>query len=401
MTTGTGPLAGVTVVEVGGFIAGPFAGQLLGDYGARVIKIEPPAGDPMRSWGVLQDGRSLWWPSIARNKESVVLDLADAGDRAVAAELFAAADIVVENFAPGRLDRWGLDYASVAPRNPGLIMVHVSGFGQDGPRARDRGFGSIAEAMGGLRALLGHPDRPPARAGISLGDQLAGLFAVSGALAALTERGRTGRGQEVDVALYESVFALTESLLPDYAVGGVARTRSGSTLAGVAPSNVYPTADGAEVLIAANGDGLYRRLCAVMGRDDLADDPRFATHQARGRNADELDALIGAFTRTLGADELERRLDEAGVPRGRIYTPADILADEQYRARGMITELRAEEYPEPVPAPSVVPRFSASPTPIRSAGPPLGAHTERIRREFAPRGAGEAHRGKEERAGVR
>lgn len=378
----SGPLAGLTVVEVGGFIAGPFAGQLLGDYGARVIKIEPPAGDPMRRWGVLEDGKSLWWPSIARNKESVVLDLKSDDDRAIATSLFRAADIVVENFAPGQLGKWGLDYASVSPSNPGLIMVHVSGFGQDGPRAQDRGFGSVAEAMGGLRALAGYPDRPPVRAGISLGDEVASLFAVTGALAALAERSRTGRGQEVDVALYESVFALTESLIPDYAVGGVARGRTGSTLAGVAPSNVYSSRDGAEILIAANGDSIYPRLCDAMGRPELADDPRFATHQARGRHAEELDSVIAEWAAGLGAEELETVLDEHEVPRGRIYTPADILADEQYRSRGMIAEIAAPGYPRPVPAPSVVPRFTATPGSIRHGGPRLGQHTDDIRREF-------------------
>lgn len=288
----TGPLEGITVIEFGGFIAGPFAGQLLGDYGARVIKVEPPGGDPMRRWGVLHEGRSLWWPAIARNKESVVLDLKTEKDRELARSLMVGADVVLENFAPGRMAEWGLDYASVAPDNPGLIMVHVSGFGQDGPRAHDRGFGSVAEAMGGLRALMGYPDRPPVRAGISLGDEIAAMFAVIGTLAALHERNRTGRGQEVDVGLYESVFALTESLLPDWEIGGVQRTRTGSTLPGVAPSNVYKTCDGVEILIAANADAIYQRLCQAMGRPELATDERFATHQARGRHAEELDEII-------------------------------------------------------------------------------------------------------------
>ncbi|MFR9750129.1 CaiB/BaiF CoA transferase family protein [Nocardia sp. 004] len=378
-----GPLAGLTVVEVGGFIAGPFAGQLLGDYGARVIKIEPPAGDPMRHWGVQQEGKSLWWPAIARNKESVVLDFKEETDRATAADVFSAADIVVENFAPGRLTAWGLDYATIAPRNPGLIMVHISGFGQDGPRANDRGFGSVAEAMGGLRALLGYPDRPPVRAGISLGDQVAALFAVSGALAALTERHRTGRGQEVDVALYESVFALSESLIPDYAIGGVTRTRTGSTLTGVAPSNVYPTRDGVEILIAANSDSLFHRLCLAMARSDLDEDPRFATHQARGDNAAELDGIIANWTAGLDARTVELLLDKHEIPRGRIYTPADILADEQYRARSMVTEVAAPGYPQPIPMPNIVPRFGRSPAEIRSGGPELGAHTDSVRREFS------------------
>lgn len=377
-----GPLEGITVVELGGFIAGPFAGQLLGDYGARVIKIESPAGDPMRQWGVQHEGRSLWWPGIARNKESVVLDLKSESDRALAQTIVAGADVVLENFAPGRMAAWGLDYASVSPSNPGLIMVHVSGFGQDGPRAGDRGFGSVAEAMGGLRALMGFPDRPPVRAGISLGDEIAAVFAVVGTLAALHERHSTGCGQEVDVALYESVYALTESLIPDFDIGGVTRGRTGSTLPGVAPSNVYPTRDGAEVIIAANADTLYQRLCQAMGRPELADDERFATHQARGRNSDELDGLIRAWTGTLDTGELERVLDEFEIPRGRIYTPADILADEQYAAREMVTRVEADGYPRPVPMPSVVPRFSRSPGTIRAAGPALGEHTEAVRGQF-------------------
>ncbi|MDN5743592.1 MAG: CoA transferase [Nocardioidaceae bacterium] len=377
-----GPLEGITVVEFGGFIAGPFAGQLLGDYGARVIKIEPPAGDPMRTWGVLQEGKSLWWPGIARNKESVVLDLKSEDDRVLARQIIAGADVVLENFAPGRMAEWGLDYESVSAKHPGLIMAHVSGFGQDGPRARDRGFGSVAEAMGGLRALMGFPDRPPVRAGISLGDEVAGMFAVIGIMAAINERHRTGRGQEVDVALYESIFALTESLLPDHELGGVTRTRTGSTLPGVAPSNVYPTRDGVEVLIAANSDPLFGRLCNAMGRPELAGDSRFATHTQRGVHAQELDGIIAAWTRSLDAESVERLIDDHAIPRGRVYTPDDIVKDEQYRARGMITRIEAAGYPTPVPMPSVVPRFTRTAGSIRSAGPLLGEHTESIRKEF-------------------
>ena len=379
-----GPLDGVTVVEFGGFIAGPFAGQLLGDYGARVIKIEPPSGDPTRTWGVLDDrGQSLWWPGIARNKESVVLDLKSEADRDVARKIIRGADVVLENFAPGRMAEWALDYASLAPEQPGLIMVHVSGFGQDGPRAADRGFGSIAEAMGGLRALLGYPDRPPARAGISFGDEVSGLFAVMGTMAALVERSRTGLGQEVDVALYESVFALSESLIPDYAIGGITRRRTGSTLPGIAPSNAYTCRDGVEVLIAANADSLFRRLCAAMDRPDPAADPRYADHQARGTHAQALDREVAQWAATLDAADVEALLDEYDIPRGRIFTPADILGDEQYAARKMITRVVADGYADPVPMPSVVPKFSRSPGTIRAAGPRLGAHTDAVRAEFA------------------
>lgn len=382
-----GPLDGVTVVEFGGFIAGPFAGQLLGDYGARVIKVEPPSGDPMRSWGVLHEGHSLWWPGIARNKESVILDLKEDADRGLARSLCLGADVVVENFAPGRMASWGLDYDSLVSDNPGLVMVHVSGFGQDGPRAHDRGFGSVAEAMGGMRALMGYPDRPPVRAGISLGDEVAGMFAVMGTLAALNERHRTGTGQEVDVALYESVFALTESLVPDWELGGLTRTRTGSTLPGVAPSNVYRTSDGVEVLIAANADGLFQRLCKAMERPELATDEDYATHQARGTNAVALDEHIQAWAATLSVEELERALDDYEIPRGRIFTPADIVTDEQYAAREMITRVDAPGYPAPVPMPNVVPRFTSTPGTIRTPGPALGEHTESIRAEFGAQSA--------------
>ncbi|MGH3745378.1 MAG: CaiB/BaiF CoA transferase family protein, partial [Mycobacteriales bacterium] len=286
-----GPLEGLLVVELGGFIAGPFAGQLLGDHGARVIKVEPPTGDPLRGWGRQHDGVGLWWPSLGRNKESVVLDLRTAEGRRAALRLCSAADVVVENFAPGRLVEWGLDWPALSSANPRLVLTHVSGYGQDGPRSRDRGFGSVAEAMGGIRGLLGYPDRPPSRAGISLGDALAAMFAVIGTLAALRERDRSGVGQEVDVALYEAVFALMESTLADHEIAGFTRGRTGSTLPGIAPSNAYPTADGKDLIVAANADPLFRRLAAAMGSPQLADDPRFADHRSRGDHMAELDAL--------------------------------------------------------------------------------------------------------------
>jgi formyl-CoA transferase len=370
----TGPLAGLVVVEMGGFIAGPFAGQLLGDYGARVIKIEPPGGDPMRTWGITAGGESLWWPTLGRNKESVVLDLREPAARQAARDLCLAADAVIENFAPGRLAAWGLDYATLSADRPALVMTHVSGFGQDGPRSGDRGFGSVAEAMGGLRHVSGYPDRPSVRPGISIGDSLAALFAVIGTLAALRAREVTGRGQEVDVALYESVFAVMESTVADWAVGGVERTRAGSALPGVAPSNVYATADGQEMLIAANSDPIFRRLAAAMGQPGLADDPRFADHARRGAAAAELDALVGAWAATLTATELETVLDRHQVPRGRSYAARDMLADLHYRAREMIVTSTAGGQPLPVPAAGVVPKFSRTPGTIRHPGPPLGAH---------------------------
>src|SRR4051812_12424644 len=308
-----GPLTGVRVLELGNFIAGPFAGQLLGDYGADVIKVESPGdGDPMRRWGVTRDGDSLWWPSIGRNKRSIVLDMRHRRAQRITARLSEQCDVVLENFRPGLLERWGLSYDELAARNPKLVMVHVSGFGQTGPLAGQAGFGSVGEAMGGIRHTTGSPDRPPSRAGISLGDALASVFAVIGTLAALVRARDTGTGQEVDVAIYEAVAALMESTMADFELGGVTRSRSGSVLPGVAPSNVYPTADGAEVVIAANADNVFGRLCEAMGHIELATDPRFATHQDRGVNMVELDRLVGAWTATAPCDEILDALDANG-----------------------------------------------------------------------------------------
>src|SRR3954454_16445131 len=304
-----GPLEGVRVLEMGSFIAGPFAGQLLGDCGAEVIKVEPPGtGDPMRRWGIPGNGESLWWPAIARNKKSVAIDVREPAGRDVVRQLMDHCDVVLENFRPGRLDEWGMGFADMSPRNPGLIMAHVSGFGQTGPRATEAGFGSIGEAVGGIRFTTGNPDLPPTRTGISLGDSLAAMFAVIGTMAALNERHRSGRGQEVDVAIYEAVAALMESTMGDFEDAGHLRTRTGSVLPGVAPSNVYPTSDGSSIIIAANADAVFRRLCEAMGHPQLAVDERFSTHQARGANMATLDAMIGEWTATLPVREALTRL---------------------------------------------------------------------------------------------
>ncbi len=280
-------LDGLRVLELGSFIAGPFAGQLLGDLGADVIKVEPPeTGDPMRRWGVLDGGRSLWWPAIARNKRSVAVNLRDERGRDVVRRLAAHVDVVLENFKPGTLERWGLGYDALAAVNPAVVLVHVSGYGQTGPRAHEPGFGAIGEAVGGVRFTTGEPDRPPARTGISLGDSLAALFAVIGTLTALHERSRSGRGQEVDVAIAEAVFALMESTVADFELGGVTRTRNGGVLKGVAPSNAYPTSDDRDVVIAANADAVFARLCDAMDRPELATDARYAEHEARGAHQD-------------------------------------------------------------------------------------------------------------------
>lgn len=373
MRTEHGPLGHLKVLELGSLIAGPFAGQLLGDYGAEVIKVEPPAGDPMRTWGVCHEGEGLWWTSIARNKASVVLDLRSAEGQAAARRLALSADIVVENFRPGQVESWGLGYDDLAADNPGLIMVHVSGYGRTGPRAAEAGFGSIGEGMGGIRHTTGPADGPSSRTGVSLGDSLAGMFAVIGALAALAERERSGRGQEVDVALYEAVAALMESSLADAGVAGVVRGRTGGVLPGVAPSNAYPTADGAEVLIAGNAQTVFTRLCEAMRRPDLVTDARFATHEDRGRNAEELDVIIGSWTATLGADALLALLADRGVPSGRVHTALDSLSDPHYLARGMVQQLTSVRGTT-MPVTGVVPRFSRTPGSIRTPGPALGAH---------------------------
>lgn len=376
-----GPLTGVKVLELGSFIAGPFAGQLLGDYGADVVKVEAPeVGDPMRSWGVTTpNGDSLWWPTIARNKRSVTADLRDEEGRAFVRSLAADADIILENFRPGRVDDFGLDYASVSAANPGVIMVHVSGFGQTGPRANEAGFGSVGEGMGGIRHTTGDPDRPSARCGISLGDSLAAVFAVIGAVSALVERNRSGRGQEVDVAIYEAVAALMESTMADHVVGGVIRERSGGTLKGVAPANAYPCADGSEVLIAGNADAVFVRLATAMGLPELADDPRFATHHARGDNMVELDGIVSDWTRQHTGDEVLAAMADAGVPSGRVYTAADMVDDLQYRARDMVLEVTSRAGFE-LPMTGIVPRFSRTPGAVRDVGPELGEHTGDLKR---------------------
>jgi formyl-CoA transferase/succinyl-CoA--D-citramalate CoA-transferase len=381
--TGFGPLDGVRVLELGSFIAGPFAGQLLGDYGAEVIKIEPPgSGDPMRQWGITRNGESLWWPAIARNKKSVAIDVREAAGRDVVRQLIDQCDVVLENFRPGRLDEWDLGFAEMSRRNERLIMVHVSGFGQTGPRAAEAGFGSIGEAVGGIRHTTGNPGLPPTRAGISLGDSLAAMFAVIGTMAALNERHRSGRGQEVDVAIYEAVAALMESSMVDFEVAGHLRTRTGSVLPGVAPSNVYPTADGSSIIIAANADAVFRRLCVAMGAPELADDERFATHRARGVNMEQLDEMIGQWTTTLPGRTALERLADAGVPAGEIFTAENMLSDEHYAARDMVLR-RTNRDGLDVPMTGIVPKFSRTPGDVAAAGPALGEHTDEVVRGIA------------------
>jgi formyl-CoA transferase len=379
----TGPLAGTRVLEMGSLIAGPFAGQLLGDYGAEVIKIEPVEdGDPMRRWGKTVDGQSLWWPAIARNKRSVALNLRDPEGQQLVRSLAVRCDIVIENFRPGTLGKWGLDYAALSAVNPAIILVHVSGFGQTGPRSSEAGFGSIGESVGGIRFTTGDPDHLPSRTGISLGDSLAAMFAVIGALAAFTARQASGRGQEVDVAIYEAVAALMESTMVDYECGGVLRTRTGSILPGVAPSNVYTCADGADIVIAANADAVFRRLSQAMGRDELAGDPRFADHASRGEHAAELDGRIQDWCRGLESTDLLKILAANGVPAGKIYTAPDMISDVHYLARDMV--LRPDGPNGPLgPMVGIVPKFAGTPAQLRSTGPALGQDTQAVLRELA------------------
>jgi formyl-CoA transferase/succinyl-CoA--D-citramalate CoA-transferase len=334
----------------------------------------------MRQWGVCIDGRSLWWPAIARNKRSVVLDLRAGAARGAVARIASTCDVVVENFRPGQLASWGLDYATLADANPGVIVVHVSGFGQTGPRASEPGFGSIAEAVGGIRHTTGEANRPSTRTGISLGDALAALFAVIGTLTALHERNGSGRGQEVDVAIYEAVMALMESTVADFELGGVTRGRTGGFLRGVAPSNAYPTSDGRDVVIAANADAVFTRLAAAMRRPELASDPRYATHRARGERQEELDAEVAHWTSTLDAATLVDQLNEHAVPVGLINRAPDLATDAHIAARDMVLRMAAG-FAAPVPMNGVVPKFSRTPGVVRAVGPALGEHTDAVLRE--------------------
>ncbi|MEU8225199.1 CoA transferase [Kribbella sp. NPDC048915] len=377
------PLDDVRVVELGQLLAGPFCGQLLGDFGAEVIKVEDPKrGDPMRQWGRERPyGKSLWWPVVARNKLSVTADLRTPDGQALIRQVIAKADVLIENFRPGTLERWGLAPDQLWELNPGLIVTRVSGFGQTGPYAERAGYGSIGEAMGGIRYVTGDPDRPPARAGISLGDSLAATFACLGTLVALHQRTRTGCGQIVDSAIYEAVLAMMESLVPEWQVAGYQRERTGTTLPNVAPSNVYPTADGEMVLIAANQDTVFRRLAVAMERPELADDPRYATHGARGSSMAELDDLIAAWSGTVKADDLLDLLNSHGVPAGRIYRAKDMLADPHFKAREAIVRLLHPELGE-FAMHNVVPKLSGTPGRIRHVGPELGEHNDQIYRDL-------------------
>jgi succinyl-CoA---D-citramalate CoA-transferase len=373
------PLSDIRVVEMGQLLAGPFCGQVLGDFGAEVIKLEQPGeGDPMREWGREKPyGLSLWFPVVARNKKSVTLNLRTPEGQRIARDLIARSDIVVENFRPGTMEKWGLGYDELARLNPGLVMIRVTGFGQTGPYASQPGYGAIGEAMGGLRHISGDPSTPPSRPGISLGDTLAGTYAAIGGLVAIHARGRTGKGQVVDSALYEAVLNVMESLIPEYVLGDYIRERTGSILPNVSPSNVFPTRDGLMVLIAGNQDTVFKRLADAMGRPDLAEDERYATHSARGANQPELDALIAEWTATMDAADLEALLIEHAVPTGKIYRAPEMLADPHFAAREAIVTL-----PHPTlgdfPMQNVMPKLSETPGAVRWVGPELGQHNDEV-----------------------
>ena len=381
-TAGPGPLAGIRVLELGMLLAGPFTGRLLGDMGAEIIKVEPPdKPDPLREWGKARyKGRSLWWGVQSRNKKCVTLDLRTEKGQELLLELARRSDVLVENFRPGTLERWNIGWEQLQEANPALVLCRVSGYGQTGPYAPRAGFASVAEAMGGLRHLNGFPGEPPPRVHLSLGDSLAGMFAVQGILAALYRRDALGggRGQVVDVSLLESCFALLESTVPEYDRLGIVRGPGGTGLKGVAPSNIFRARDGKWMVIAANADNVFRRLCAAMGSAELADDERFSTHLARGEHQEEIEAIVAEWAGGLDAAEIDRVLNEAGVICGPIYTIADIFADEHFRARDMLLEHEDPEFGAYI-GPGIVPKFSETPGAVRwSATWEHGSHNEDV-----------------------
>ena len=371
-----GPLTDIRLIELGQLIAGPFCGQLMADMGADVIKVEPPGqGDPMRVWG--RGEFPLWWTVCARNKRVVTANLREPEGQELVRSLIAQSDMVLENFRPGTLERWGLGYEELSAINPGLIMIRVSGYGQTGPYSSRAGYASIGEAMGGMRYLCGEPDRQPSRAGLSIGDSLAATYACMGALAALHHRDKTGEGQVIDASIFESVLSVMEATIPEYAVSNHIRERSGATLPNVAPSNIYDCKDGI-FLIAANQDTVFKRLSAIIGRPELAEDERYSSHTARGTNMDELDGIINEWTKTRTVEEVDRLMQEAGVPAGRIYRAPDMLEDPHFQARDSIVDMPTDDWPG-LKMQNIFPRMSKTQGEIRWTGNTmLGAHNEEI-----------------------
>lgn len=379
MTSPTsGPLEGVRVIELGSLIAGPYAGALFAQFGADVIKIEPPAiGDPLRKWRKMDGDTSLWWYSQSRNKQSLTLNLKDPDAQEVLKRLVSDADVLIENFRPGTLEKWNLGWDALSKVNPRLVMLRVSGYGQSGPQAGKPGFAAIAEAIGGLRYLIGYPDRAPVRTGVSIGDTLASLYGVVGSLMALRHAEATGEGQVVDVSLVESVLAVTESLIPEYGADGTIRERTGSSLPGIAPSNTYTTRDGRYLVLAANGDSIFNRLMQAIGRPDIADDPQFKHNDGRAKASDELDAILGAWSSSVTLTEALDILEAAEVPASGINSVAEVFEDEQIQARGSI-ERHALESGLNLCMPAAVPKLTKTPGGTRWLGPKLGEHNESI-----------------------
>jgi formyl-CoA transferase len=380
------PLSDLKVLELGQLIAGPFAGKVFAEFGAEVIKVEPPAdgkgpgGDPLRQWRLLHEGTSLWWYVQARNKKSVTVNLRSRDGQEVVRRLARDADVLIENFRPGTLEKWGLGYDALSAANPGLVMVRLSGFGQTGPYRDQPGFGAIGESMGGMRHVTGFPDRPPVRMNISIGDALAALHGVIGALMALHHREKNGgKGQVVDVALYEAVFNMMESLLPDYDLFGEIRGRIGTGLTNIVPSNTYATKDGKSVVIGGNADPIYKRLMHAIGRDDLGQDPTLATNVGRVKRTAEIDGAIGTWAAQHELEEIIGVMTAADVPHGKIYTAADIASDPQYLAREMIRQMKLPDG-TPIKLPGIVPKLSETPGETEWVGPALGEHTEEILR---------------------
>ena len=377
------PLDGLKVLEMGTLIAGPFCGRLLAEFGAEVIKIESPAdargegGDPLRKWRKLHEGTSLWWYAQARNKKSVTINLREKEGQDIVRKLALEADIIVENFRPGTLEKWNLGFDSLSKDNPKLIMVRLSGFGQTGPYKDRVGFGAIGESMGGMRYLTGYPDRAPVRVGISIGDSLAAMYGAMGALMALHHRHKTGKGQMVDVALYEAVFSMMESMLPEFGMSGFVRERTGASLPGIVPSNTYLCGDGQYVVIGANGDSIFKRMMLAIGRNDLANDAALSDNAGRTACTEELDAAIGAWTGANNLTQVLAVLEKADVPSGRIYSIADIVGDMQYQARGMIEKHELGDNKD-VLLPGIVPKLSVTPGGTKWIGPKLGAHTAEV-----------------------
>ena len=373
------PLHGVRVIELGQLIAGPFAGKFFAEFGAEVIKVEPPGkGDPLRTWRGMHGDTSLWWYVQNRNKKSITLDLRQPEGQEIARKLIRGADIVIENFRPGTLEKWGLGFEELRAANPGLIMLRLSGFGQTGPMHDQAGFGSVGESMGGMRYVTGFPDRAPVRMNLSVGDALAALHGVIGTMMALHHRtAHGGRGQVVDVALFEAVFNMMEGALPEYDMLGEIRGRTGTGLSGIVPSNTYPTSDGQHVVIGANADSIFKRLMTLMGRDDLGSDPALADNEGRCKRGEELDGAIAAWTSSHTVDEVTAKLNAAQVPNGKIFSIADIARDAQYLAREMIREVALPDG-KTVKVPGVVPKLSDTPGDLNWVGPALGEHTQEV-----------------------